>query len=362
MTTINWADIKLLISELWDYGKSLWPLDKVSRDIFDVLNLSSSTSTWIDHNLWVKNLMNTQRFPEFELITHDNIFAHQVRLSNIVRELWYFFDEINYNWYFWNKINVGYLFSLALVHDDTEWVNPLKDIPTNLKNSLSDKAKVILHDIEKACIDVLVKHQIDHLKDFSKEDLRWLYFDAESKTSLEWQLLSYLDKVDWFLFTLHEIRNWNSQMIEAFNNYINILKSIKEDKSKYPLIRFLIDADIDLLRDVISKSFLFSNQELLWIDESINDIMKTRLLSFVELFNLDWLTKIQIEKTDNWTQDDKNDYETLRDMNWIYTDTMPKVKSSWIPAYDAWKIAYSNVWYYNWWDLVNWTDLMFKKD
>lgn len=362
MTTINWADIKLLVSELWEYGESLWPLDKVSRDIFDVLNLSSKASTWIDHNFWVKNLMNTQRFPEFELITHDNIFAHQVRLSNIVKELSYFFDEINYNWYFDNKINVWYLFSLALVHDDTEWVNPLKDIPTNIKNSLSDKAKTILHDIEKACIDVLVNHQIDHLKDFSKEDLRWLYFDAESKTSLEWQLLSYLDKVDGFLFTLHEIYNWNTQMVVAFNNYIDILKSIRDDKNKYKMIRFLIDADIDLLRNIISKSFLFSNQELLWIDESINDTMKNKLLSFVELFNLDWLIKIKIEENDNWTHDNKSDYETLRDMNWIFTDNMPKIKSSGILAYDAWKIAYSTVWYYNWWELVNWTDLMFKKD
>jgi len=362
LTTINWADIKLLISELWEYGESLWPLDKVSRDIFDILNLSSNTSSWVDHNVWVENLMNTQRFPEFQLITHDNIFAHQVRLSNIVKELWYFFDEINYNWYFENKISVWYLSSLALVHDDTEWVNPLKDIPTNIKNSLSGKAKIILHDIELACINILANHQIDHLKDFSKEELRGLYFDAESKNSLEWQLLSYLDKVDWFLFTLHEILNCNTEIIEVFNNYINILKSIKEDKSKYPLIRFLIDADIGLLRDVISKSFLFSNQELLWIDESINDTMKSKLLSFVELFNLDWLIKIQIEENYSWTQDDKSDYETLRDMNWIYTDAMPKVKSSGIPAYDAWKIAYSNVWYYNWWELINWIDLMFKKD
>jgi len=323
--------------------------------------MSSNTWVWVDHNIWVENLMNTQRFPEFELITHDNIFSHQVRLSNIVRELWYFFDEINYNWYFEKRINVWYLISLALVHDDTEGINPLKDIPTNLKNSLSDKAKIILHDIENACIDVLSNYQTEHLEKYSKDKLKWLYIDAELKTSLEWQLLSYLDKVDWFLFTLHEINNWNTHIIQAFNNYVDILKSIKEDKSKYKMIRFLIDADINLLRNIILKSFLFSNQEIIWLDNSIADNMKSRLFSFIDLFNLEWLIKIQINENVKLIYDDKNYYQFLSDMRWIYTTSMPKIKSSGIPAYDAWKIAYSNVWYYNWWELINWTDLMFKK-
>ncbi|MDD2907274.1 MAG: HD domain-containing protein [Candidatus Gracilibacteria bacterium] len=363
MVSINGEDIKSLISELGEYGESLGPLDDVSKDILEILNMSTKASSEVNHNVWIENLMNTQRFPEFKLLTHDNIFAHQVRLSNIVRELSYFFDEINFHGHFQTRINVGYLFSLALVHDDTEGINPLKDIPTNLKNSLSDKSKKILYEIEKSCIDVLSNHQIEHLKDFSKDELRGLYFDAESKTSLEGQLLSYLDKVDGFLFTLHEIYNGNTGLIIAFNNYINILKSIKEDKNKYPMIRFLIDADIDSLRNIIGNSFLFSNQELIGMDLQIGDNMKNRLLGFVELFNLEGLIKIDIDriiKSDN--QNNKSDYETLRDMTGIFTDSMPQIKSTGIIAYDAWKIAYSNVGYYNGGELVNGTDLMFKKD
>jgi hypothetical protein len=229
---------------------------------------------------------------------------------------------------------------------------------------LSIKSNETLSIIENACINVLAKHQKEHLKLYSEENLKKLYLDSEKKITLEWQLLSYLDKVDWFLFCVHELHNWNKDFLAPFNNYIKILKNIKNNKSKYPKIRFFLDSDIKKLKSIVWDSFIFETQKYIDWNEEISRKMYDRYSNILELFNIEWLLNIANDLENiikNWVVNKKEDYKRIAKSNRVFSDSTPEISTTNLPAYEAWKIAFAKIWYDDWnWNMIYWFDAMYS--
>lgn len=377
MSKLTISEVELLVGELWKYWEALWPLEKVIKDIFYVLNLSNQKNKInIDHNVWVQNLIDTQRFPWIEKKVSDNIFTHQVRLFQMIKELDFFILQVNLNRLKLNlprEINIEYALNLSLLHDDSEWINPLKDIPTDIKMSLSDEANTILHEIEKACIEVLTIYQKDHLSVRTKEDIKAKYDDAESKTTIEWQLVSYLDKIDWFMFCVHELHLWNRNFIEPFKNYLNILKWIKNDKSKFEKIRFLFESDIELLRELVISKFPYDKMFSKFEEDNKKYIAYTemiRRLDAIYFFNLDFLLSLEytfesILKSfeEKWIDTRIEEYVELienDEEHFFFKRAVPNTKTTIYPFYESWKIAFAKVWYSDTrWKNIFWFNLMY---
>jgi len=365
--TVSKNDIELLLWELWEYWKTLWTVEQVSTDIFNILNLAKN-SNWanIDHKVWVNNLQNTERFPWCEKVISDNVFAHQVRLSEIVDELMFFIEEIVNEWNFNSKIDGWYVYWLALVHDDSEWISPLKDIPTTIKLWLSEQSNKILSILEDSFIDILSRFHEDNLKyGMTSDKLKELYLDSENKNSLSWQMVSYLDKVDWFMSCLHEIYNWNEWFKKQFKNYIKILTEIRDNKEKYPKIRFILDWDINKFQNKINNLPWFDSSNDYDYDKSVIKKTWNRSSNVLELFNINWLLDIEkyLDKIiDTWIIDKSYEYQILAWADWLHPDFEPNVETTIFKSYEAWKIAYAKMCYIDVnWNKINWYDAMYWK-
>lgn len=376
MQEISKSSIEKLYNELWDYWKSLWTFEQVSKDIFDLLEFPKNKEE-IDHNIWVQNLVDIERFPWYNKVVSDNVLSHQFRLYFLVLEAYTFIlNTINKSpSKFWlkKKIDLDYLKKIALSHDDVEWINPLKDIPTDIKMNLSENTKNILSLIEDKCINILSVHQKDHLRHTSSRELKFIYKDAEFKKTQEWQLLSFLDKLDWFCFCINELVNWNREFIKPFNNYISILKEIKNNKEKYNLIRWLIDSESFYLIDDFEKSIWQKAIDYVWRDlHSFEYITYTKIIRnihSIDLFNIDSMIQLedQIETLVSWVykKDKSREYYELvnNDENvftWMFA--VPDIRTSRIFFYETWKIAFAKVRYDSWWwKIVNWIDEMYWK-
>ena len=364
--TLKQKDIKLLIEELWEYWKTLWTVDEISKSVFDVIKLSNSEEVGEnEYKKWVNNLKETERFAWLDNIISDNVYSHQIRLSEFVDELSFFLDLFNKDKTNNININIGYLWTLALIHDDVEWVSIFKDIPTIIKMALSEQSKKILSIIDDSCINLLSKHQNNHLIFYTSEQLKNFYLDSENKITLEWQMLSFLDKVDGFMFTLHELFNWNRDFLEPFGNYLKILKDIKNNKNKYPEIRFLLDWDISEFKENVNKAkWLFDDEEFDY-DEMYFKKWSNRSVNVLDLFDIDKLLEIE-SKLDyilNYkVVNKKYEYQVLADADNLYPEFETDVSTTDIPSYESWKITFAKMTYTSKeWNIINWYDVMYSE-
>jgi len=359
-------DIEILVTELWEYWKTLGTIDEISKSIFEVIELSKKDNIDEDeYKKWVMNLKNTERFAWLNNIISDNVYSHQVRLSELVDELSFFLELINIDDSNDIKINIPYISTLALIHDDVEWVSILKDIPTIIKLALSENSKKILSIIDESCIDLLSKHHYGHLKMYSSKDLKSFYLDSENKITLEWQLLSFLDKIDWFMFTLHELFNWNRDFLEPFGNYLKILKDIKNNKNKYPEIRFLLDWNISDFKEKVNRAKWWFDDEEFDYDEIYFKKWSDRSVNVLDLFDIDKLLEIE-NKLDyilNYkVVNKKYEYQVLADADNLYPEFDVDVITTDIPSYESWKITFAKMYYFNNdWKVVNWYDVMYSE-
>ncbi len=373
MQALEKTDIEYLLLELGEYWKSLWDISSVSEEVFEIINTANgNTNTSYDHKVWVKNTMDLRRFPMLDKILDDNVFSHQLRLFQILKELTYFFNIINQERPEWDKIDLKYALNLASIHDDTEWVNPFKDIPTIIKISLSDKAKEILDEVEIACIEILSKNQSDHLKIESTEDLKSKYLDSLNKNSMEWQLVSYLDKVDWFMYCVHEIFAWNKQFLSPFQDYVRFLTEIRDNKSKYPKIRYLIDGDKNDFEKKVTSWFPYNINRILSKQELTAYSELNRRKNAVKLFDIDSLLTIVPHVLDihnnsetNLLVDKKPEYRELiinDSKNHLNKLPLADIYTTQYEFYEAWKIAYAKIWYQELnWNIKFWFDMMYPK-
>lgn len=121
---------------------------------------------------------------------------------------------------------------IAIHHDDTEWFSWLWDIPTPVKKWLPDDLKSYLDEFES-----VISMQISDLVNLGDEYISLepnpyleILDESQAKDSVESQLNSYLDKLDWFMSCFHEVTAGNILFVEPFRNYIKYFKEFKLGK------------------------------------------------------------------------------------------------------------------------------------
>lgn len=161
------------------------------------------------------------RFEHIPMIYRDYVGVHSDRIMLLCWfNRWGLFRRI-----FWEDFNDHYLTLYAKVHDILEGLSPFWDIPTPLKLWLSNRSQEVMDIVERKLWEILIsKIPLSEYWDEYDEDM---LEDMITKKSLESQVLSYFDKVDWFIACFHELIAWNGNFREPFANYIAIFKDIK---------------------------------------------------------------------------------------------------------------------------------------
>lgn len=188
------------------------------------------------------------RFADIPMIYRDYVGIHSKRIMLLIGFERPFFKKV-----FWNEFNDHYLTLYAEIHDILEWLSPFWDVPTPLKLWLSKKSQEIMDTVERKLWEIYIQRV--PLAHWEYEYDEAMLEDMITKKTLESQVLSYFDKVDWFLACFHELVAGNKDFLEPFWNYIAIFKDIKSWK-KLPNISPLThkkrdpDSFVDTLCDI----------------------------------------------------------------------------------------------------------------
>lgn len=134
---------------------------------------------------------------------------------------------------------------LAMVHDDEEMITG--DIPAGVKAAMSPEEQKKMWKNEKNAADILAKK---YPKEVAGYSYRALLTNSAEKDCVEAQLVSYLDKLDAYCESLHEVLAGNINFLRAALFYERALFSFP---IKYPALKPLfVSSDASL--------FLFKNQ------------------------------------------------------------------------------------------------------
>lgn len=204
--------IKILIDKIW------WTQNELCKTL-----LLTPEKVTIDdiRNLYL-SLWKLIRFRWLKLFYKDTVALHQWRLLRVVEYcfhiLWLVFPDFDHQ----------FARALAYNHDDIEAFSIFWDIPGPLKETLTLEERKLIDEIETAIMNKVTEHMLTSLWPNYNE----LLTEWTNKTKLESKLVSYVDKVDWFIHAFHEVCAWNRDFIEPFVNYMKTFRSFKE--WKYP--------------------------------------------------------------------------------------------------------------------------------
>ena len=301
----NWKPleptVRQLVTEVWISSELI---EKTITLIIAILNWQVNGAQVVKE--WNEKLYLLKRFNTINnMVYRDYVWIHQHRLANII---------INYPYFIlFNRkhFDLDYAKILASHHDITEWISPLWDIITPTKIGLNKNLSKLLEKIELACIElILMNFKIWWV---TQKTQKKLYLDSLYKSTFEWKLVSYLDKLDWFMVCFHEITAGNNDFIKPFKGYLEIFKKIKSLKL-YPELSHLFylgkiwfeqylkktNSDKSHLQQLILSTAFFDINTILAQENKLKELLK------------------------NWKFHDIN--------NINYNDF-------WFPAYQAWKNA-----------------------
>ncbi len=315
-------DIELLTQELWYEDNSEKQI--IINQVRNILNWSLNEES-LAFNV-PQRLKEMKRFKTINrMLYRDSVYMHSLRLNKLLILCSSFIDFISFR--NWIKFDFWYSSNYCLYHDDSEWILPFWDIPTNIKNNLSDKSKNTLEAIELKIVEILMSVWLIWL---DKEWQKSLYKDVVKKTSLEAILMSYLDKIDWLMSCFHEILAWNEEAMWPFMYYINYFKKLRNSSW------------------VLSPFFNTSRQEFEKYFEDICNDEDFRIFGF-SIFDLDAIIDLENkvgELLNNWKTHTKKSIES---------------ENYWVNSYKLWKHAYLMIWYQTFmWEEYSPIDLLTK--
>lgn len=200
-----------------------------------------------------KTIRDLIRFRGLNLWHVDTVGIHQLRMHSLVIHLGNYLRRKE------KRFDMQYALAYAYNHDNVEPISFLGDIPGPLKDTLTPEEKQLLDDIEGALIDVLTEHVI-----LASHDHAQILRDAIHKPRIENKVIGYLDKVDGFMQTLHELFAGNTEFLEPFNNYIKYFKKAEQQEA---LQSFFTS------RKTYWITSFFDIQTLLWLEWKIEDLM-----------------------------------------------------------------------------------------
>jgi 5'-deoxynucleotidase YfbR-like HD superfamily hydrolase len=120
----------------------------------------------------------------------------------------------------------------AIVHDDAEIVTG--DIQSIVKLRMSKEEQIALEKKEEQAIEQLIEQ---YPKEFHGYSYRELLLNATKKDTIESHLVSYVDKLDGFCESLHEIYAGNIGFIRAIVFYARATALMSE---KFPQLKELL--------------------------------------------------------------------------------------------------------------------------
>jgi len=198
-----------------------------------------------DHNIWLR--MNYQ----------DYVWVHQERMYQTIL---LFELELTQLW-----INVELLLFLARNHDNTEVLSIFWDVPTPIKKQFEAAVENIHILYERGLVQDLCKNIL--WSEISIEETRALESCIE-KCDVISQLLSYFDKLDALMVSLHEVLSWNSEhFLSKVEWYLNFIESVLNG-SELPLLKGIIEniSEDSPLQDVFSRKLI---SQITWCLEEI---------------------------------------------------------------------------------------------
>jgi len=187
---------------------------------------------------------------------------------------------------------------LALVHDDAEIITG--DIQAGHKAHMTDKQLGAVDQQELAAIEELSKRYPETIHGYSYKEL---LLHAKNKDCPEAVLVSYVDKLDAYCETIHDIYAGNISMLRSFFFYTRLINNLPKkfpelteliSSKQSPLLIFDYRADEAYVKAENFTSFgkPFTKQSLhIQSDFPVYDEWKKIILKRSNNEGLDWLIK-----------------------------------------------------------------------
>lgn len=187
-----------------------------------------------------EKLREIERFSFFDVFFYrSNLWHHQLRVFLLVRELEPLITKLL------PQCDTKKAQVLALVHDDAETITG--DIQLGHKQNMTTKE---LHQVDKDEADAIEILAGKYPKEICGYNYRELLTHALHKDCIEAQVVSYVDKLDAYCESLHEVFAGNIPVIRSVMTYIVILNSFGE---KFPELKPLVKSKESPLTDVFDS-------------------------------------------------------------------------------------------------------------
>ncbi len=229
-------------------------------------------------------LASMERFPnnwkfnvQLQMNYQDYVGLHQERMYQFV---FLFKDELEEIW-----IDIEVLLFLCRFHDAPEWVSIFWDILTIVKDTFTTEVQNIHILYERAIVKILSEHILTWDHWIHTENIHPALEWTIEKKELITQLLSYFDKFDALMISLHEVLSWNSEhFMEKLQWYLDFMKEVFNG-NYLPLVNEFIDT----IPAWSPLQVIFSQEYMLQIQESIQTNQSGNLFSESDVENDFWV-------------------------------------------------------------------------
>jgi 5'-deoxynucleotidase YfbR-like HD superfamily hydrolase len=188
-----------------------------------------------------EKLENIYRYNFFDVVFYrSNLWMHSHRVLWLIEELIPLAKK-------YIQFDAEKARAYALVHDDVEMITG--DVQGITKARMSDEEKKMLEEKELEGIDLLSSKYPKEINGYSYKEL---LIHAVKKDCIEAQLVSYVDKLDAYCESLHEVYAGNIALLRSVVFYANSLPSFSY---KYPALKELLaskESPLTYLSDHIS--------------------------------------------------------------------------------------------------------------
>lgn len=164
----------------------------------------------------------------FELFYYrPTLWHHSIRVSLLVNELFDFAKDVMPG-VDWKKAQV-----MALIHDDAEMITG--DVQLGHKQRMTEEQ---LKAVEKNEEEAIVKLAEIYPKKIAGFEYASMLKNVLYKDTVEAQVVGFVDKMDAYCESLHELFAGNISSLRAVINYVGILKDIQK---KFPNLKPIFD-------------------------------------------------------------------------------------------------------------------------
>lgn len=164
----------------------------------------------------------------------DNDYLHSLRVYGLVNDIAATAIKT-----YGEQFEIELCRAIALTHDDAEII--CGDTQSNVKDEMTQQQKEQLKQAEKEAIKTLAKRWPFKIGNFEYE---YILERAIEKDCPEAQAVSYLDKIDAFCATIHEVLAGNHRFLTVLDFYTRKIKNFAKD---FPALSPLLQQNHPLL-------------------------------------------------------------------------------------------------------------------